>query len=137
MLVDLLSIVLFTFTLGLLVLGGITWWLERGLRRNFGLAMIAVAVFIAAAYAFLASRWSIALFGRLIVTVDLPRLIFTALIYTAGVLIGIGMATIVFLWVSRHLTQPSIARQQVAWSLLVILIIGLALSGFAILISHP
>ncbi len=136
MAVELLSIVVFTFAVGLLVLGAITWWLERGLRRNFGLAMMAAALLIAALYAFLGSRFSILFFGRLIVAVDLPRLMFTALTYTFGVLLGLGMAATVFLWASRRFVKPTVAERQMAAVIVVIILLGLLLSWIAVLMSR-
>ncbi len=136
MAIELLSIVVFTFAVGLLVLGAITWWLERGLRRNFGLAMMAAALLIAALYAFLGSRLSILLFGRLIVAVDLPRLMFTALTYTFGVLVGLGMASAVFLWASRRFVKPTVAERQMATVIVVIILLGLLLSWIAVLMSR-
>ena len=136
MAVELLSIVVFTFAVGLLVLGAITWWLERGLRRNFGLAMMAAALLIAALYAFLGSRFSILFFGRLIVAVDLPRLMFTALTYTFGVLLGLGMAAAVFLWASRRFVKPTVAERQMAAVIVVIILLGLLLSWIAVLMSR-
>ncbi len=136
MAIELLSIVVFTFAVGLLVLGAITWWLERGLRRNFGLAMMAAALLIAALYAFLGSRLSILLFGRLIVAVDLPRLMFTALTYTFGVLLGLGMASAVFLWASRRFVKPTVAERQMATVIVVIILLGLLLSWIAVLMSR-
>ena len=136
MAIELLSIVVFTFAVGLLVLGAITWWLERGLRRNFGLAMMAAALLIAAFYAFLGSRWSVALFGHLVIAVDLPRLMFTALIDTVGVVLGLGMAAAIFLWASRHLVHPAVGERQLAAILAVILALGLLLSWIAVLMSR-
>ncbi len=134
--VELLSIAVFTFAVGLLVLGAITWWLERGLRRNFGLAMMAAALLIATFYAFLGSRLSILFFGRLIVAVDLPHLMFTALTYTFGVLIGLGMAAAVFLWASRRFVKPTAAERQMATVIVVIILLGLLLSWLSVLMSR-
>jgi len=138
MAIEFLSIVIFTFSLTLLILGIVTWWIERGRKRQLGLLLIASAVVISVGYAFLGSRFSIALFGRLIVTVDLPRLWGTAIIYTIGVLTGIGLAGSLFLWMSGRLIKlkPTRLERQMATYIGVILLVALLISLIAVQISH-
>ncbi|MBN1260192.1 MAG: hypothetical protein JXB35_05885 [Anaerolineae bacterium] len=130
-----LSIVIFTFALGLLLLGGVTWWIERERRRYLGLVMMISGVVIAIGYAFLGSRFSIAAFGRLIITVDLPRLMQTAIVYTLGVLGGLGLAGGLFLWVSGRLVHPTPFARQLAWFVLITLLVALVISVIAARIS--
>ena len=136
--IEFLSIVIFTFSLTVLVLGGVTWWIERGRKRQLGLTLIISGIVIAACYAFLGSRFSIALFGRLIVAVDLPRLWSTAIIYTIGVLAGIGVAGGLFLWMSGRLVKlkPTRMERQLATYLGVILLVALLISLIAVQISN-
>ena len=136
MLIEFLSIVVFTFALSLVMLGVVTWWIERGHKRALGGIMIASGVLIAAIYAFLGSRFSIALFGRLIVTVDLPRLMATAIVYTVSVLLGLALAGGAFLWISGQLIRPSRFERQIGTFLLAVLLIALAISLIAIQLSH-
>ena len=132
MLIELLSIIVFTFAFGLLLLGLVTWWVEEDRRRAFGIAMVAVGLLIAASYAFLGSRFAIQVFGRLIVTVDLPRLMMTAIVYTLGVMGGLGLAGLLFLWVSRSFLKPTRREQKMAIFLVVVLFIALLLSLIAV-----
>lgn len=131
MAVEFLSIVIFTFALGITLLGAVTWWMERAPRRNFGVAMIASGLIIAVGYAFLGSRYAIALFGRLIITIDLPRLMMTAILYTTGVAVGLGIASMLFLWISRRFVQPSRLEQHLALFLILVLLIALIVSTLA------
>jgi hypothetical protein len=133
--VEFLSIIIFTFALGITLLGAVTWWMERAPRRNFGLFMIASGLVIAAGYAFLGSRYAIALFGRLIITIDLPRLMMTAIIYTTGVVIGLGVASALFLWISRRFVQPTRLERQLALFLILVLLIALIVSYLAMQLS--
>lgn len=135
MAVEFLSIIIFTFALGITLLGAVTWWMERAPRRNFGLFMIASGLVIAAGYAFLGSRYAIALFGRLIITIDLPRLMMTAIIYTTGVVIGLGVASALFLWISRRFVQPTRLERQLALFLILVLLIALIVSYLAMQLS--
>ncbi len=128
MILEFISIVTFTFALGLLVLGLITLWLERRHRRRLGTAMVVSGLAIAAGYAFLGSRYAIRIFGRLIVTIDLPRLMSTAIVYTLGVLGGLGLSGMLFMWISGRLVQPTRLERQIG------MFIGLAL-GIALIIS--
>ncbi len=135
MLIEFLSIVVFTFTTALIVLGAVTWWVEQGRKRALGLAMIASGLVVAAVYAFLGSRFAIALFGRLIITVDLPRLMATAVAYTVGVLLGLGLAGGLFVWISGRLVHPTRFERQLAVFLGAVLLIALLISLIAIQLS--
>lgn len=136
MAIEFLSIVVFTFALALLVLGAITWWIERGRKQTLGVLMVSSALVIAGAYAFLGSRFAITVFGRLIVTVDLPRLMATAMTYTIGVLLGFGLAGGVFLWISGRLVEPTRLERQLATFIAVVLLVALVISIIAVRISH-
>jgi len=136
MAIEFLSIVIFTFALALLGLGAFTWWIERDRRRNVGILMMVSALLIAACYTFLGSRFSIALFGRLIITIDLPRLMATAMLYTIGVLMGFGLAGGAFLWVSGRLVKTTGFERKLAIFIIVILTIALLISLIAVQISH-
>ncbi len=136
MIVELLSIVIFTFALTLLALGTITWWVERENRRVLGFWMIVSAVVIAFGYAFLGSRLSITLFGRLIVAVDLPRLMITAITYTMGVLLGIGVAGGLFMWISGRLIKPTRLERKLALFVAAVLIVALVISLAAAQLSR-
>jgi hypothetical protein len=135
MAIKFLSIVIFTFALGLFLLGIVTWWIEQGRKRKLGLIMIFSGLLVAAGYAFLGSRFSIALLGRLIITVDLPALMATAILYTLGVLLGVALAGGLFLWISGRLIQPTRLERQMAVFVLMILLIALAISIVAVQIS--
>ncbi|MGC9520403.1 MAG: hypothetical protein ACP5HG_00800 [Anaerolineae bacterium] len=136
MVIEFLSIVIFTFATALLGLGLLTWLIERGRRRTLGILMMVVAFLIAAVYAFLGSRFSIAVFGRLIVTIDLPRLMVTALTYTIGVLLGFGLAGGLFLWISGRLIKPTRFELKLGLFIAVVLLIALIISIVAVQISH-
>jgi hypothetical protein len=136
MAIEFLSILIFTFALALLGLGAFTWFIERRRRRTLGVLMTISALLIAGGYGFLGSRFSIAVFGRLIVTIDLPQLMVTAVVYTIGVLMGFGIAGGVFLWISGRLVRPTGLERKLAIFITVILIIALAISAVAIRISH-
>jgi hypothetical protein len=138
MIVQFLSIVIFTFSLTLLVLGAVTWWIERERKRVLGAWMIGSGLLIAIGYALLGSRFSIAWFGRLIVAVNLPVLWATALVYTIGVLGGIGLAGGIFMWMSGLLTRlkPNRMERQIALYIGVILLVALLISLIAVLLSR-
>jgi hypothetical protein len=136
MAIELISIVIFTFALALLGLGAFTWWIESKRRRSLGILMMASALLIAAGYAFLGSRFSIAAFGRLIITIDLPRLMATAIVYTIGVIAGFGLAGGVFLWISGRLIKPTGLERKLALFVGLILVIALIISLVAIRLSH-
>jgi hypothetical protein len=133
--VEFISIIVLTFALALIVLGAITMWLERGTGRLKGIALVLVGLLVGAGYAFLGSRFSLALFDRLIVRVDLPALMSTAFTYTAGVLGGVALAAGLFLWATgrfRHQTeQTSIALVVVG------IVVALVATVFAIALSAP
>lgn len=133
---EFLSIVIFSFALALGVLGAVTWWIERDRRRWLGGMMMLSALLIALGYAFLGSRFSIALFGRLIIVVDLPRLMTTAVLYTIGVLLGVGLAGGVFLWISGRLIQPTRLERQLAAFIGVVLVVALVISLIAVQLSR-
>ncbi len=134
--IEFLSIVVFTFALTLFGLGIVTRWIERGPKRRWGLGMMAAALFIATGYAFLGSRFAIALFGRLIVRVDLPRLMVHAVTYTVGVLTGFALAGGIFLWASGRILRPSRRSQFIVLFLGLVLAVGLALSLLAVRLSR-
>ncbi|HEY88272.1 MAG TPA: hypothetical protein G4N98_00875 [Thermoflexia bacterium] len=135
MAIKFLSIIVFTFALSLAVLGSVTWWLENGRRKRFGAYMILAGLLIAGGYAFLGSRFSIALLGRLVITVDLPRLMQTALLYTLGVLGGIGLAAGLFLWVSNYFVEPMWLERHGVIFLLMVLFVALVISILAVQLS--
>ena len=136
MAIEFLSIVVFTFALALLVLGAITWWIERDRKKTLGMLMMGSALVIVGGYAFLGSRFAIAVFGRLIITVDLPRLMATAMVYTIGVLLGFGLAGGVFLWISGRLVEPTRLERQLLTYITVVLLVALVISIIAVRISH-
>lgn len=115
--IELLSIVILTFALTLILLGLITVWLERGAGRWQGIVVSLLGLLVGAAYMFLGSRFSLALFGRLIVRVNLPGLMWTALTYTVGVLGGAFAATGLFLWVTGRYQTWQIRRRVIALTL--------------------
>jgi hypothetical protein len=102
-----ISVVVLTFALASVVLGLVTMWLERDRRRFQGGVMTLVGLLVGIVYALLASRVSEILFGRLIVALDLPNLMATAFTYTAGVLLGAGMAVGIFLWATNRYRRES------------------------------
>ena len=132
--IEFISIVVLTFALALIVLGIITMWLERGRARLQGIALMLVGLVVGAGYAFLGSRFSLALFDRLIVRVDLPALMGTAFTYTAGVLGGASLGVALFLWATgrfRHqVEQTALAFVGVGVLVAVVAtILAAALSG--------
>lgn len=136
MVLEFLSILIFTFALALAGLGLITWFMERKKRRTLGILMISLALIIAGGYAFLGSRYAISLFGRLIITIDLPRLMTTAVIYTIGMAAGFGIAGAVFLWISGRLVKPTRFERKLVIFIGITLAIALAISAIAVRISH-
>jgi hypothetical protein len=135
MLIKSLSIIVFTFTLSLVMLGAVTWWMERGRKRVLGVVMMVSGLSIATGYAFLGSRFAIALFGRLVITVDLPHLMAEAVIYTLSMLLGGVLAGGLFLWISGRLVQPTRLERHIGLFVLVVLVIALIISWIAILLS--
>jgi len=136
MAIEFLSILIFTFALALFVLGMITWWMERGKKGMLGPIMVGTALIIAVGYAFLGSRFSITTFGRLIITIDLPRLMTTAIIYTIGVLCGVSLAGGIFLWISGYLLKPTHFEIKLVYFFGVVLVIALVVSFLAVRFSH-
>lgn len=112
--IELLSILVLMFSLTLVVLGAITFWLERAPERWHGIAVTLLGLLVGAGYGFLASRFSLTLFGRLIVRVDLPALMATAITYTIGVLGGAFLAFGLFLTITGRLRSWGIRRRVLA-----------------------
>ncbi|MBN1179216.1 MAG: hypothetical protein JXD18_08395 [Anaerolineae bacterium] len=112
--IELISILILTFSLTLVLLGLITLWLEKKLSRWSGIALIALGVLVGAGYSFLGSRFSLLLFDRLVVRVNLPALMATAFGYTIGVLGGAALAFGMFLWVSGRYQVWQIRRRVIA-----------------------
>ena len=127
--IEFISIVVLTFALALIVLGIITMWLERGRARLQGIALMLVGLIVGAGYAFLGSRFSLALFDRLIVRVDLPALMATAFTYTAGVLGGASLGVALFLWATGRF------RHQVEQTALAFVGIGVLVAVVATLLA--
>lgn len=127
--IEFISIVVLTFALALIVLGIITMWLERGRARLQGIALMLVGLIVGAGYAFLGSRFSLALFDRLIVRVDLPALMATAFTYTAGVLGGASLGVALFLWATGRF------RHQVEQTALAFVGVGVLVAVVATLLA--
>lgn len=133
--IELLSIVVLTFSLALILLGLVTLWLERRVGRWQGIALTLLGLLVGIGYVFLGSRYSLALFGRLIVRVNLPALMVTALVYTGGVLGGIALALGLFLWVTgRAHTWP--VRRRTAVLIAAVAFLALVLIFLAIWFSR-
>jgi hypothetical protein len=133
--VEFISIIVLTFALALIVLGAITIWLESGTGRLKGIALVLVGLLVGAGYAFLGSRFSLALFDRLIVRVDLPALMSTAFTYTAGVLGGVALAAGLFLWATGRFRHQA-ERTSIAL-VIVGIVVALVATVFAIALSAP
>lgn len=133
--VEFISIVVLTFALALIVLGLITIWLERGIGRLKGVALLLVGMCSGCGFSFLGSRYSLALFNRLIVRVDLPALMSTAFTYTAGVLGGIALAVGLFLWATGRFRNQA-DRTAVALVVAGVLVVLIA-TVLAVLLSSP
>jgi hypothetical protein len=103
--IEFITTVVLTFAVGMIGLGLVTIWLEKDRRRRQGVALLAAGLLVGSGYAFLGSRYSLELFGRLVVPVDLPALVGTALTAIAGVGVGAGMAAGVFLWATGRFRQ--------------------------------
>ncbi|MFL7793003.1 MAG: hypothetical protein AB8I69_12740 [Anaerolineae bacterium] len=133
--VKLISIIVLTFALAMAVLGIITMWLEKERRRFQGGIMATVGLVVGIVYAFLGSRFSENLLGQLIVKVDLPILMATAFTYTAGVLLGAGIAVGLFLWTTSRF------RRQMERAEIVFIVagaaVGLVATVLAIILSVP
>ncbi len=133
--IALISIVILTFALALIGLGAITVWLERGRQRVQGVALTVIGVLIGALYAFLGSRFSVGLFGRLIIRVDLPALMATAFTYTAGVAIGAGLGLGLFLWATGRFQDR--VEQTVLALVVSGLMVALMVTFLAVVLSSP
>ena len=133
--IELLSILVLTFSLTLVLLGLVTFWLERRPGRWQGVVVSLVGLLVGAGYAFLGSRFSLALFGRLIVRVNLPALMGTAITYTVGVLGGVGLAVGLFLWVTGRYQAWQIRRRLLAM-ILVALLLAVLLTFVAVWLSR-
>jgi hypothetical protein len=136
MVIEFLSILIFTFAAALFCLGAFTLWIDRRRQRTLGILMMVSALIIGAGFAFLGSRFAISLFGRLIITIDLPRLMTTAIVYTIGVMVGFGLAGGVFLWISGRLIKPTGFERKLALFVVVVLMIALIISLLAVHISR-
>ncbi|MGD2144228.1 MAG: hypothetical protein PVF54_07100 [Anaerolineae bacterium] len=130
-----ISIVVLTFAMVLFVLGLVTMWLERGRGRHQGIALSALGLVTSVGYAFLGSRLSLEVFGRLIVRVDLPALMATAFTYTVGVVIGSGLALGLFLWATGRF-RDRVERTIVAFIVIGVLV-ALVATFLAIVLSSP
>ncbi len=133
--IALISIIVLTFATALIALGAITMWLERGRGRLQGVALTVVGLLTGAGYSFLGSRFSLRLFGRLIIRVDLPALMATAFTYTAGVLIGLALSLGLFLWATDRF-RDQVERTVVA-SVVSGLLVALVVTFLAIVLSSP
>jgi len=133
--IEFISIVVLTFALALIVLGAITMWLEQGRGRLQGIALTLVGLLVGTGYAFLGSRFSLALLNRLVVHVDLPALMATAFTYTAGVLSGASLAVGLFLWATGRF-RHQVERTVVAFVVVGILV-ALVATFLAIALSAP
>ena len=133
--IEFISIVVFTFALALVVLGAITMWLEQGQGRLKGIALALVGLLVGAGYAFLGSSFSLKLFDRLIVRVDLPALMARAFTYTTGVLGGAALAVGLFLWATGRFRQKA-GQTSVAFVVVGVLV-ALVATVFAISLSTP
>ncbi|HEC35211.1 MAG TPA: hypothetical protein ENI39_01595 [Anaerolineae bacterium] len=133
--IELLSILVLTFSLTLVLLGLITLWLERKPGRWQGIVVSLLGLLVGVGYAFLGSRFSLALFGRLIVRVNLPVLMATAVSYTVGVLGGIALAVGLFLWVTGRYHVWQIRRRVLALVLTAVLL-AILLTFLAAWLSH-
>ena len=133
--IEFISILVLTFALALIILGTVTMWLERGQARLQGIALVLVGLLVGAGYSFLGSRFSLAVFDRLIVRIDLPALMATAFTYTAGVLVGAALAVGMFLWATgrfRHQVERTVVA-FVAFGVLVAVVATL----LAVVLSTP
>lgn len=133
--VELLSILVLTFSATLTVLGLITLWLERGPGRWQGIVVCLLGLLMSAGYAFLGSRFSLTLFGRLVVAVDLPALMMTAVTYTVGVLGGIALSVALFFWVTGRYRDWQIRRRVLVLVLFAVLL-AVLLTFLAVWLSH-
>lgn len=131
--IELITTIVLTFALGLIGLGLVTLWLERKQQRWQGIALVAVGLIVGVGYAFLGSRYSLQIFGRLVVPVDIPALVSTALSAIAGVVVGAGLAAGVFLWATGRFRQRT--GRAVAAVIIVAVIMAVAATAIAIVLS--
>ena len=131
--IEFISIIVLTFALALIGLGAVTMWLERRRGRLQGIALTLIGLLVGAGYAFLGSRFSMAIFHRLIVRVDLPALMATALTYTTGVLGGAALAAGLFLWATGRFRQQ--VERTVAAFIAVGVLVALAATFIAVVLS--
>jgi hypothetical protein len=97
--------------------------------------LVVVGLLVGAGYAFLGSRFSLAIFDRLIVRVDLPALMSTAFTYTAGVLGGVALAAGLFLWATGRFRHQA---EQTSIALVIVgVVVALVATVFAIALSAP
>lgn len=133
--VEFLSVLVLTFSATLIVLGIITFWLEHESLRWQGIVIVLLGLLVGLGYTFLGSRFALALFGRLIVRVNLPALMATALLYTIGVLGGSSLAFGIFLWVTGRYQAWQLRRRVIALALLAVLL-AIAFTFLAVWLSH-
>ncbi len=133
--IELISIIVLTFGTALVLLGLVTIWLERGRDRFPGIALTGVGFLTILGYTFLGSRFSLRLFGRLLVRVDLPALMATAFTYTAGVLVGAAWAVGLFLWATGRFRGRT-ERTIVAFIVIGVLV-ALVATFIAVVLSSP
>ena len=133
--IQFISIIVLTFALALVLLGAATTWLEQGRRRLEGIALTGVGLVVGAGYAFLGSRFSLALFQRLLVRVDLPALMVTAFTYTFGVSAGVALAVGLFLWATGRFRQR--LEQTIVALVVTGVVVALVATFLAVALSAP
>ncbi len=133
--IELISIIVLTFATALIILGLVTIWLEQGRGRWQGVALTGVGLLTMVGYGFLGSRFSLELFGRLLIRVNLPALMATAFTYTAGVVIGAACALGLFLWATGRF-YGRVERTIVVFVLIGVLV-ALAATFLAVVLSSP
>jgi len=133
--IQFISIVVLTFALALIVLGVITTWLDKERGRFQGIALACVGLLVAAGYGFLGSRFSIALFQRLVVRVDLPALMLTAFMYTAGVAAGVVLAGGLVLWATGRFRER--VERTIVALILVGVLVAIVATFLAVVLSAP
>lgn len=131
--IELISIIVLTFATALIILGLVTIWLEQGRGRWQGIALAGVGLLTMVGYGFLGSRFSLELFGRLLVRVNLPALMATALTYTAGVVIGTACALGLFLWATGRFYGR--VERTVAVFVLIGVLVAVAATFLAVVLS--
>jgi len=131
--IALISIIVLTFATTLIALGAVTMWLERGRGRLQGVVLTVVGLVTGVSYAFLGSRFSLWLFDRLLIRVDLPALMATAITYTAGVVIGLVLGLGLFLWATGRF-HDRVERTVVAFAVSGLLV-ALVVTFLAVVLS--